>query len=128
MSSLSDQILIAGHWARAVTDLAGHVRRRFLYRAATHAGNRCSQGARSANARPVETRSGQGMKLVFMGAVIGLACALAAARALNGLLFGVSNTDPLTFVIVTAFLIIVEVIACWIPARRATKVDPLIAL
>jgi putative ABC transport system permease protein len=71
---------------------------------------------------------GQGMKLVLIGAVIGLAGAVAAARILNNLLFGVRNTDPLTFAIVTLFLIFVGLIACWLPARRATKVDPLIAL
>ncbi|NOT62135.1 MAG: ABC transporter permease [Acidobacteria bacterium] len=71
---------------------------------------------------------GQGMKLVFIGATIGLIGAFAAARVLNTLLFGVTPTDPLTFGAVTAFLIGVGLLACWIPARRATKVDPMIAL
>jgi len=71
---------------------------------------------------------GQGMKLVLMGATLGLAGALVAARALKGMLFGVSPADPLTFAAVTVFLAFVAFAACWIPARRATKVDPLVAL
>jgi putative ABC transport system permease protein len=71
---------------------------------------------------------GQGMKLVFIGAAIGLAGAFVAARALKSMLFGVNPADPLTFAAVTIFLAFVAFAACWIPARRATKVDPMIAL
>jgi putative ABC transport system permease protein len=71
---------------------------------------------------------GQGMKLVLMGAALGLAGAYLAARALEGMLFGVSPADPLTFAAVTAFLALVALAACWIPAWRAAKVDPLVAL
>jgi putative ABC transport system permease protein len=71
---------------------------------------------------------GQGMKLVLMGATLGLAGAFVAARALKSMLFGVSPADPLTFAAVTVFLALVAFAACWIPARRATKVDPLVAL
>ena len=71
---------------------------------------------------------GEGMKLVLIGALLGLGGALALTRLLKTLLFGVSATDPLTFIVIAALLIMVALLACWIPARRATKVAPLIAL
>ncbi len=71
---------------------------------------------------------GEGMKLVLIGALLGLGGALALTRLLKTLLFGVSATDPLTFIVIAALLVMVALLACWIPARRATKVDPLIAL
>src|SRR5215470_9428774 len=71
---------------------------------------------------------GQGMKLVLIGATLGLAGAFVAARALKSMLFGVSPADPLTFAAVTVFPTFVAFTACWIPARRATQVDPLVAL
>jgi putative ABC transport system permease protein len=71
---------------------------------------------------------GQGLRLIVSGIVIGLAAALVLTRFLSGLLFGVSATDPLTFVLITLLLALVALLACWLPARRATKVDPLIAL
>jgi putative ABC transport system permease protein len=70
----------------------------------------------------------QGMKLVLIGGTLGLAGAVVAARALESMLVGVSPGDPLTFAAVTVLLALVGFAACWIPTRRATKVDPLIAL
>ncbi len=71
---------------------------------------------------------GQGMWLVFVGVVIGLFASLAVTRLMKSLLFGVSPTDLPTFVAGSSLLMFVALLACWIPARRATKVDPLIAL
>jgi putative ABC transport system permease protein len=71
---------------------------------------------------------GQGIKPVLLGLALGLAGALALTRLMRGLLFEVSATDPATFVGITTGLLVVALLACWIPARRATKVDPMIAL
>ncbi len=71
---------------------------------------------------------GQGMKLFTIGVLIGLLGAFALTRWMRGLIFDVSVTDPVTFVFVTLLLTAVALLACYIPARRATKVDPLAAL
>jgi putative ABC transport system permease protein len=71
---------------------------------------------------------GQGMKLVFSGLVIGLALAFALTRVMTRLLFEVKPTDAATFILVSISLIAAALVACYLPARRATKVDPLVAL
>ena len=70
----------------------------------------------------------EGFRLVLLGASLGLIAALAVSRFVQGLLFGVAAHDPATYTSVTALLLFVTVVAALIPARRATKIDPLIAL
>jgi putative ABC transport system permease protein len=70
----------------------------------------------------------EGLLLTLIGIGIGLAGALALTRIMSGLLFGVGATDPATFVAIVLLLSVVSLIACYIPARRATRVDPLVAL
>jgi putative ABC transport system permease protein len=70
----------------------------------------------------------QGLALTMMGVMLGLVVALALTRLMKTLLFGLSATDPLTFTVIALLLTFVALLACWIPARRATKIDPMIAL
>jgi ABC-type antimicrobial peptide transport system permease subunit len=71
---------------------------------------------------------GQGLRLALIGVAAGAVGALALTRLIRGLLFGISSFDPMTFAAMALGLIGVTVLACLIPARRATKVDPLVAL
>jgi putative ABC transport system permease protein len=71
---------------------------------------------------------GQGLRTVLIGVVIGLLGSFALTRTISSLLFGVSASDPLTFTTVIVLLVTVALLACYIPARRAAKVDPMVAL
>jgi len=89
-------------------------------------GIRMALGARSADVLRLIVRDG--MKLAIAGVAVGLAGAFAVTRLIDSLLFGVTPTDITTFSLVTVGLLLVAFIACYLPARRATKVDPLVAL
>jgi putative ABC transport system permease protein len=89
-------------------------------------GIRMALGARAVDVVKMIVRSG--MFLASLGVVAGLIGAFAVTRLIASLLFGVSPTDVMTFALVTAGLLMVALLACYIPARRATKVDPLVAL
>jgi predicted permease len=89
-------------------------------------GVRMALGARGRDVMKLVIR--QGMWLVLIGVVIGMAASLAVSRLLKSFLFGLSAADPMTFGIIPLLLAAVALLACYVPARRATKVDPMIAL
>jgi putative ABC transport system permease protein len=99
----------------------------FLVQTRTHEiGVRMALGA---SARDVfKLIVGRGMKLTVVGVLIGLGGAIALTRLMHSLLFNTSATDPLTFIVISALLSLAAFFACYLPARRAAKVDPLIAL
>jgi putative ABC transport system permease protein len=89
-------------------------------------GIRIALGAQAGNV--LRMILGQGLRLAVVGVALGLVGAFALTRLLKGLLFGISASDPLTFVVIASLLVGVALLACWLPARRATKIDPLEAL
>jgi len=89
-------------------------------------GLRMALGAQTGNVSRLILR--QGMTLALIGSCVGLAIAFGATRLLKSVLYGVNPADPLTFLGVTLLLGTVALLACWIPARRASRVDPMIAL
>ena len=89
-------------------------------------GVRMAFGASSANI--LQLVAGQGMKLSALGIVLGLVTAFAVTRVMSTMLVGVSPTDPLTFAGIAVFFLAITALACWIPARRASRLDPVQAL
>ena len=71
---------------------------------------------------------GEGLKLVLTGLLFGVAAALMLMRLLEGLVYGVGMHDPLVFISVNLVMLFVALVACYVPARRAARVDPLVAL
>jgi len=89
-------------------------------------GIRLASGAQSSDV--LRLVFGQGIKLALIGVALGVTASLALTRLMKNLLYGVSATDPLTYISVALLLCGVALVACWVPARQATKVDPMIAL
>jgi putative ABC transport system permease protein len=89
-------------------------------------GIRMALGAQTRDVLKLVVR--QGLRLVLIGLALGIAGALALTQLLSSLLFGVGTRDPVTFVAIAALLSLVTLFACYLPARRATRVDPLVAL
>src|SRR5262249_16087725 len=89
-------------------------------------GVRMALGAQAGNV--LKLVIGRGMALALVGVTIGSAAPVALTRLMSGLLFGVSATDPLTIVVIALLLNVVALLACYIPARRAARVDPMVAL
>jgi ABC-type antimicrobial peptide transport system permease subunit len=89
-------------------------------------GIRMALGARTENVRRLAMK--HGLTPAFMGVIIGVIGALGATQLAGSLLYGITPRDPLTFIGVVALLLLVALAASWLPARRATRVDPITAL
>jgi putative ABC transport system permease protein len=93
---------------------------------AREVGVRIALGAQGAQVRRLFVR--QGMVLIMVGVVIGLGAASALTRGMSSLLFEVRPLDPATYTTVTALLVVASALAIYVPARRATQIDPIVAL
>jgi putative ABC transport system permease protein len=89
-------------------------------------GVRMALGAQTANVLGMILR--QGITLALSGLLIGVLLALGLTRFLKSLLFEISSSDPVTYITVSLVLLVISLVACYLPARRATAVDPLVAL
>jgi ABC-type antimicrobial peptide transport system permease subunit len=76
----------------------------------------------------LRTVLGEGLRVALIGVAVGLMAAFASSRLIRGLLFGVQPADPATFAVVPLVVVAVILAACYVPARRTTKVDPMVAL
>jgi putative ABC transport system permease protein len=89
-------------------------------------GIRMALGANRADVLHLVMRDG--IRMAGIGIGIGIVCALVLTRLMTKMLYGIKATDPLTFLVIPGLLLVTAVAACYIPARRATRVDPMVAL